>query len=119
VSSAQPPVFQAGALGMVEASMETSMPAIIVATVRITDPERYAVYAKTVAGLSEKHGGVTLAKGAVSEVLEGDGVVGERVVVVSFPTVEDARGYIGSAQYEAGKAARLGAAEVVMRLIEA
>jgi uncharacterized protein (DUF1330 family) len=93
------------------------MPAIIVATVRITDPDRYAVYAKGVAGLSEKYNGVTLAKGAVSEVLEGEGKVGERVVVVSFPTVEDARGYIGSAQYETAKAARLGAAEVIMRLI--
>ena len=47
------------------------MASYIVATVRITDPERFAVYGKAVAGLAERFGGEALLKGAVSEVLEG------------------------------------------------
>ena len=55
------------------------MSAYIVATVRISDPERFALYSKGIAGLSERFGGEAVVKGAVAEVLEGDGMVGERV----------------------------------------
>lgn len=93
------------------------MPAYIVATVRITDPERFALYAKGIAGLSERFGGESVVKGAVSEILEGDGVVGERVVVSRYPTAEDARAYLASPEYQAACVHRDGAADVVMRLL--
>jgi uncharacterized protein (DUF1330 family) len=95
------------------------MPAYIVATVRIRDAERFALYAKGIAGLSERFGGEAIVKGAVSEVLEGDGAVGERVVVSRYPDVASARAYLASPEYRAACDHRLGAAEVVMRLIEA
>ena len=93
------------------------MAAYIVATVRITDPEKFAAYAKAVSGVSEKHGGEPVVRGAVAEILEGDGLVGERVVVTRFPDADAARGYIASAEYQAAKAHREGAATAVMRLL--
>ncbi len=95
------------------------MPAYIVATVRISDPARFADYGKAIAGLSAQHGGEPIVRGEVSEILEGEGQVGERVVVSRFPDAASARAYIASAQYQAARVARIGAAEVVMRLIEA
>jgi uncharacterized protein (DUF1330 family) len=88
------------------------MAAYIVATVHITDPAAFALYQKGVAGLSEKHGGEAVVRGAVSAILEGDGVVGERVVVAA------ARRYIDSAEYQAAKVLRGEAATVTMRLLE-
>ena len=95
------------------------MPAFIVATVRITDPDRFAAYAKGIAGLSARHGGEPVLAGAVCEVLEGGSPVGERVVVTRFADAEAARGYIGSAEYGAARQHRVDAAEVEMRLVVA
>ncbi|WP_375194321.1 DUF1330 domain-containing protein [Sphingobium sp.] len=93
------------------------MAAYIVATVRISDPDRFAEYGKGIAGLSESFGGVAIVKGPVAEVLEGHSPVGERVVVTRFENVEAARAYIASDQYRAAAALREGAAEVEMRLL--
>lgn len=94
------------------------MAAYIVATVRITDPERFALYGKSIAGLSERHGGEPVVRGEVREVLEGDdAAAGERVVVTRFPDAEAARGYIASEEYRSAAVQREGAAIVVMRLL--
>ncbi|MES2033059.1 MAG: DUF1330 domain-containing protein, partial [Pseudomonadota bacterium] len=61
------------------------MAAYIVATVSIEDPERFAAYGKAIAGLSESFGGERVVAGPVAEILEGEGRVGERVVVSRFP----------------------------------
>lgn len=95
------------------------MAAYIVATVRITDPDRFALYGRGIAGLSERFGGETVVRGAVSQVLEGVGEVGERVVVTRYPDAEAARAYLASAEYRAACVHRDGAAVAVMRLIEA
>src|SRR3546814_11896517 len=71
------PVASTGAMQQEEATMA----AYIVATVRISDPEKFALYGKAIAGLSERFGGVPVVKGPVAEVLEGGSPVGERVVV--------------------------------------
>lgn len=93
------------------------MAAYIVATVRISDPERFALYARGIAGLSERFGGVSVVKGPVAEVLEGASPVGERVVVTRYERAEDARAYIASDAYRAAALHREGAAEVEMRLL--
>lgn len=95
------------------------MPAYIVATVHVRDSTRFAEYGKAIAGLSEQHGGEYVVRGAVAAFLEGQGPEGERVVVSRFPDAASARGYVESATYQIAKAAREGAADVVMRLIEA
>ena len=93
------------------------MPAYIVATVRISDPDRFAAYGRLIAGLSERHGGTPVVRGPVVEVLEGGSPVGERVVVTRFPDADAARAYVNSPEYLAAQATRQGAAEVEMRLL--
>lgn len=94
------------------------MSAYIVAIVRITDPDRFALYAKGIAGVSERFGGEPVVRGAVTDVLEGNGAIGERVVVSRYPDAASARAYLASPEYRAACAHREGAADVVMRLIE-
>ena len=93
------------------------MPAYIVATVNITDPEKFATYVEAIAGLSEKHGAEYIVRGNVTEVLEGDVDPDERVIVSRFPSKEAALGYARSPEYRAGAALREGAGTVRMRLI--
>lgn len=93
------------------------MAAYIVATVNITDPVRFAAYGKAIAGLSERHGGEYIVRGAISEVLEGDVSPSERVVVSRYPSAEAARGYARSAEYASAAALRVGAGTVEMRLL--
>lgn len=93
------------------------MPAYLVATVRISDPVKFADYGKAVAGLSERFGGEYVARGKVAEVLEGRSDPDERVVVSRFPDAEAARAYVASPEYRAASALRAGAAEVEMRLL--
>ncbi len=93
------------------------MPAYIVATVRILDPERFREYGVKLGDLSARHGGEPVLRGQVQAFLEGEGTVGERVVVTRFADAAAARGYITSAEYQAAQAVRAGAADVVMRLV--
>lgn len=93
------------------------MAAYIVATVVITDAEKFGEYVKAIAGLSEKHGGEYLVRGKVTEVLEGDVNPDERVVVSRFPSEEAAIAYAKSPEYKAGAALREGAGTVQTRLI--
>lgn len=95
------------------------MNAYIVATVDITDAERFALYARGIAGLAEKFGGESVLKGAVSEVLEGDAAPGQRVVITRFPSVDDAKAYVASPEYQAASLHRIDAAKVVIRLLTA
>lgn len=95
------------------------MTAHIVATVSISDPQAFARYALAIEGLAEAHGGDYLVRGKVSEALEGDVDTQERVVVLRFPDGEAARGFVHSAEYQAARQHRIGAATLAMRLIEA
>src|SRR3546814_19493874 len=70
------PVASTGAMQQEEATMA----AYIVATVRISAPEKFALYGTALARLSERFGGVPVVKGPVADVLEGGSTRGERVV---------------------------------------
>ena len=93
------------------------MPAYIVATVTITDADKFGAYVKAIAGLSEKHGGEYVVRGKVDEVLEGDVNPDERVIVSRFPDREAAVAYARSPEYLAGAKLREGAGTVQMRLL--
>jgi uncharacterized protein (DUF1330 family) len=93
------------------------MPAYIVGTVRISDPERFAAYGAAIRGLSAEFGGEPVVGGAVSRVFEGDSPVGERVVVTRFPSEAEATAYLQSPRYLEAKALRAGAAQVEIRLV--
>jgi uncharacterized protein (DUF1330 family) len=93
------------------------MSAYIVATVRITDADKFSAYLQAIAGLSERFGGEYVVRGKVTEVLEGSVDPDERVVVSRFPSAQAARNYVASPEYAAGAALRTGAGEVESRLL--
>ncbi len=98
-------------------SLDQSMPAYIVGTVRISDPEAFAAYAQAIRGLSAEFGGEAVVSGAVAKVFEGESPVGERVVVTRFPSEAEAAAYLGSPRYLEAKKLRAGAAAVEIRLV--
>lgn len=90
------------------------MPAYVIAQVEVTDPAKYEAY-KTLAPLAiDKYGGRYLARGGETAVLEGDAQTG-RVVVLEFPSLEQARAFYDSPEYRKAREARAGAAN--MRLV--
>ncbi len=88
--------------------------AYVIAHVEVTNPEQYEEY-KKLSTIDMKACGAELCiRGGAVEVLEGDWSP-SRVVMLKFPTMAQARAFYQSAEYEAAKEARQGAA--VMRMI--
>lgn len=94
------------------------MPAFIVATVMVHDAAKFAVYLGHVKGLWTRFGGTPVLSGPVVETVEGPATPqGEKVTVLTFPDEAAARAYLASPEYQAGKAAREGAADLTIRLV--
>jgi len=85
------------------------MPAYIIARVQVTDPARYAEYMKVTPGIIETFGGRFIARGGETETLEGE-LETSRVVLIEFPSLEDARAFYRSPEYTETRALREGAA---------
>ena len=93
------------------------MAAYVILDATIHDLEKYADYRKKTPDIVAQYGGKFLARGGAVEVLEGDWKPG-RVVVLEFATVEQAREWWSSKEYEDPKALRQGASEGSMILVE-
>ena len=90
--------------------------AYVVSRVDIKDPVAYAKYAEAATKAIAHHGGQPLARGGKHEALEGKARA--RNVVLEFENYEVARTYYFSAEYQAAKAHREGAAEIEIVLVE-
>jgi uncharacterized protein (DUF1330 family) len=88
-----------------------------VVQVEVTNPEQYAEYMKLSPGIIEKFGGRFIARGGRTTTLEGTPARG-RVVVVEFPSFERAEEFYKSAEYEAARKVRAGAATAQFVLVE-
>lgn len=93
------------------------MTAYVVSVVNVKNPTQYQDYAKLAPAAVAKFGGRFLARGAIHAVLEG-GVGANRLVIAEFPTIEKAKSFYNSAEYQAARRNRLGAAEFTMMLVE-
>ncbi len=93
------------------------MPAYIVAIVNVTDPAAYDEYRLLAGTAMQRYGGRFLARGGKSEVLEGS-FPGSRVVVVEYESLEQARRFYHSPEYQAARSKRLGAADFNMIVID-
>lgn len=93
------------------------MSAYVISNVEVTDPDRYAEYAKLATPAIQKYGGKVHARGGASEVLEGDWQAG-RVVVVEFEDMEKAKAFYNSVEYQAAREKRIGAADFKMMVVE-
>ncbi|HEY3884581.1 MAG TPA: DUF1330 domain-containing protein [Vicinamibacterales bacterium] len=81
------------------------MSAYIVVQVDVKDPARYENYKTMVPPTLEKFGGRFVVRGGKTETLEGNWAP-RRFVIVEFPSVERAKAWWASHEYEEAKALR-------------
>jgi uncharacterized protein (DUF1330 family) len=93
------------------------MPACIIARVQVTDAARYAEYMKVTPGIIEMFGGRFIARGGETETLEGEPET-SRVVLIEFPSLDEARIFYRSPEYKKTKVLREGAATAKFVAVE-
>ena len=82
------------------------MPAFVIADIVITNPDGYAAYRPMAAESVARHGGRFVARGGTVVPLEG-GWDPKRVVIIEFPTLEAAKTFYHSDDYQAALKVRL------------
>jgi uncharacterized protein (DUF1330 family) len=93
------------------------MAAYIVVEVEVHDRERYEDYKRLVQPTLDAYGGRFVVRGGAAETLEGDWSPG-RLVIVEFPSAEQARQWWASPEYAPAKALRQATARTQMILVE-
>ena len=91
--------------------------AYVIANVDVTNQEQYEEYKKLSTIAMKASGAEVCIRGGKVEVLEGDWNPA-RFVMLKFPSVEQARAFYNSVEYEAAKKAREGAAVMRMLVVE-
>jgi uncharacterized protein (DUF1330 family) len=92
------------------------MSGYIVVQIAIHDPTTYKRYMELAPASIAEYGGRYVVRGGPSEILEGSWQP-ERLVVLEFPTVDQARAWWDSPEYAPAKALRQRCAETEMLLI--
>ena len=85
------------------------MTAYVVGRVEVTDPDRYKEYMKKTLGVIEKYEGKFIVRGGEVVTLEGSEET-RRMVVIEFPSLEKAKEFYHSSEYQDAKKRREGAA---------
>ena len=93
------------------------MAAYIIATIEVTDPEKFEVYRGQVPATIEKHGGRYLARGGEVSVVEGDQPE-RRTVVLEFDSLEKAKGWYYSDDYAGPKELRIASTVSNVMIVE-
>jgi uncharacterized protein (DUF1330 family) len=75
------------------------MPAYVMANIQVNDPQAYSEYTAKVPGTVDKYGGHFIVRGGEPQVKEGSPL--PRVVVIEFPSVEQANTWYHSPEYQA------------------
>ena len=90
--------------------MIPGMPAYLIVTTDIHDPEAYDRYKAAVPAFIRKHGGEYLARGGAVEIFEGTWMP-PRIVLLRFPSMAHIRAFLDDPEYSPWKALRHSAAE--------
>ena len=93
------------------------MAAYVIVEVNVTDPQLFAEYAKGVPATISAHGGRYIVRGGAVETKEG-GWAPKRVVVLEFPSMEQARKWYDSPAYKPLLEMRLRAANAKTIFVE-
>jgi uncharacterized protein (DUF1330 family) len=86
------------------------MPGYIIAKVKVTDMDQYKEYTKVTPSTIAKFGGKFLVRGGDVATLEGE-ELSERVVVLEFPSIDQAKAWYYSPDYRDARKLREGAAQ--------
>lgn len=89
----------------------------VIAEIQVNDPVLFEEYRKLVPATIAKYGGKYLVRGGAIESKEG-GWTPARVVVLEFPTIEQARKWYHSPEYAPALAIRLKAANAKVILVD-
>lgn len=76
------------------------MAAYLIADTLLTDPDAYEEYKHKARPLAEKHGGEYVVRGGDMVIEESELWSPSRLVVVRFPSVEQARAFYESPEYQ-------------------
>ena len=93
------------------------MSAYVIAMLDVTDQENYQKYAAAAPAATAKFGGKAIARGPNVATLEGD-FSPSRIVVLEFPTADDAKAWYVSPEYQEARNFRLGAADFRMIVVD-
>ena len=93
------------------------MPGYLVVSLDVKDADMFAKYTAEMPALLHRWGGEFVVRGGKLQSLEGDAPK-PRLVIVKFPSVDDARKFYDSAEYEPLKRIRHAAAQSNVLLVE-
>ena len=93
------------------------MPAYLVTSVEVLDPEGYKPYTRAGHDTVIRHGGRFLIEGGAPEVVEGDWAP-KRMAIVEFPSRRAALAFYNSRDYTEARKKREGVARFNMVLVE-
>jgi uncharacterized protein (DUF1330 family) len=93
------------------------MKAYVIANIDVQDPSRYGEYIKLTPGTIAPFGGRFIARGGRSERLEGN-TPAHRIVVLEFPSYEQAKAWYDSDGYRVAMAIRQSASTGSLILVE-
>ncbi len=93
------------------------MAAYLIARITVTDPAQYEEYKKLSPGAIEAFGGEFIVRGGETETLEG-AHESNRLVVVRFDSMEQARQCYQSERYQHARSKREGAAEAQFVVVD-
>ncbi len=84
------------------------MPAYLIARVEVTDWSRYRQYTQRTPAAIERYGGRFIVRGGDTITLEGPAET-RRLIVIEFPTLEQAKSFYNSPEYREARKLREGA----------
>jgi uncharacterized protein (DUF1330 family) len=93
------------------------MPAYVIVDVTVIDQAAMEEYRKNVPGTLAKYGGRFIVRGGAHQTVEGDWKP-NRLVVLEFPSMEQARRWYDSDEYREPKAMRLRAGRANLVFVE-
>jgi uncharacterized protein (DUF1330 family) len=93
------------------------MPAYVIAEVTVTDASTMEEYRKQVPATVARYGGRFLVRGGAHETIEGDWKP-NRLVILEFPTMEQARRWYDSEEYREPKALRIKSGRTNLVVVE-
>ena len=93
------------------------MTAYVIVDIEVTDPEGYKEYVNMAPEAVKLYGGKYIARGGHNETLEGDWQA-KRLVILEFPSVEQAKDWLNSSEYASARKLRHQYARTNMVVVE-
>ena len=93
------------------------MAAFLVVDIDVSNPAQFEEYKKLAPAAIARYGGRYLIRGGAYEVIEGDWKP-QRLTLVEFDSMEKAKAFYYSPEYQAAIKARKGAANMKMLLVQ-